>query len=82
MPGINHLARDIFEFPVRVAQPEDLLGMTDQLHDPAFSTSVGLLEWTVLMNTVSYEKNNYRKQMREGGVDWSKVASWLRRLLP
>lgn len=82
LPSINELAREIFEFPVRVAQPEDLLGMTDQLHDPAFSTSVGLLEWTVLMNTVSYEKDHYRKQMREGGIEWSKVASWLRRLLP
>jgi len=82
LPGINRLARDIFEFPVRVAQPENLEGMTDQLHDPAYATSVGLLEWTVLMNTVSYEKDKYRKQMKDGGVDWSKVASWLRRLLP
>lgn len=82
LPGINKLARDIFEFPVRVAQPEDLEGMTDQLHDPAYSTSVGLLEWTVLMNTVSYEKDKYRKQIKDNGVDWSKVASWLRRLLP
>lgn len=82
LPGINKLARDIFEFPVRVAQPENLEGMTDQLHDPAYSTSVGLLEWTVLMNTVSYEKDKYRKQIKDSGVDWSKVASWLRRLLP
>ena len=82
LPGIKKFARQIFDFPVRVAQPENLLGMADQLHDPAYSTSIGLLEWTVLMNTISYEKDSYRKQIREDGVDWRKVAGWLRRLLP
>jgi len=82
LPGISRFARKMFNFPVRVAQPENLLGMTDQLHDPAFSTSVGLLEWTVLMNTISYEKDSYRKQLNEESISWSKVANFLRRLLP
>lgn len=82
LPGISRFARDMFNFPVRVAEPGNMVGMTDQLHSPAYSTSVGLLEWTVLMNTVSYEKDNYRKQMRDEAVDWSKIGEWLRRLLP
>jgi cell division protein FtsA len=82
LQGISQFARKIFNFPVRVAQPEDLLGMTDQLYDPAFSTSVGLLEWTVLMNTISYEKDSYRKQMHEDNVSWNTVIDFLRRLLP
>jgi len=82
LPGISRFARDMFNFPVRVAQPENMVGMTDQLQSPAYSTSVGLLEWTVLMNTVSYEKDNYRKQMHEEAIDWSKIGEWLRRLLP
>lgn len=82
LPGISRFARDMFNFPVRVAQPENMVGMTDQLGSPAYSTSVGLLEWTVLMNTVSYEKDNYRKQMHEEAIDWSKIGEWLRRLLP
>lgn len=82
LPGISQFARKMFNFPVRVAQPENLLGMTDQLHDPAYSTSVGLLEWTVLMNTISYEKDSYRKQMYDETVSWSKAIDFLRRLLP
>ncbi len=82
LPGISQFARKMFNLPVRVAQPENLLGMTDQLHDPAYSTSVGLLEWTVLMNTISYEKDSYRKQMHEDSVSWNKVVDFLRRLLP
>ena len=36
--------------PVRVAKPENLVGLVDQLHSPAYSTSVGLLNWAVMMN--------------------------------
>ena len=82
LPGISKFARKMFNFPVRVAQPENLLGMTDQLYDPAYSTSVGLLEWTVLMNTISYEKDSYRKQINEDSVSLDKVINFLRRLLP
>lgn len=82
LPGLSRFARDMFNFPVRVAEPGNMVGMTDQLHSPAYSTSIGLLEWTVLMNTVSYEKDNYRKQMRDEAIDWSKIGEWLRRLLP
>jgi cell division protein FtsA len=82
LPGISRFARKMFNLPVRVAQPEKMIGMTDQLHDPAFATSVGLLEWTVLMNTISYEKDTYRKQIHQDNISWSKVSNFLRRLLP
>jgi cell division protein FtsA len=82
LPGISQFARKMFNLPVRVAQPENLLGMTDQLYDPAFATSVGLLEWTVLMNTISYEKDSYRKQIHQENISWSKVSNFLKRLLP
>ena len=82
LPGISQFARRMFNCPVRVAQPDNLLGMTDQLHSPAFSTSVGLLEWTVLMNTISYEKDTYRRQIHQDTVSWNKVINFLRRLLP
>ena len=82
LPGISQFTRKMFNFPVRVAQPENLLGMTDQLNAPAFSTSVGLLEWTVLMNTISYEKDSYRKHLHEDTISWHKVIDFLRRLLP
>jgi cell division protein FtsA len=82
LPGIGQFARRMFNSPVRIAKPENLLGMTDQLHSPAYSTSVGLLEWTVLMNTISYEKDNYRKQLSPESVSWNQVINFLRRLLP
>jgi cell division protein FtsA len=84
MPGIRTLANEIFEFPVRVAGPEGLQGMADQLQSPAFSTSVGLLRWTMLMNSVSYEKEIRRKRMPRPRIkiNWNTIKDVLRRLLP
>ena len=42
--------------PVRIAQPENLIGMTDRLDSPAYSTSVGLLRWAILMSEVARRK--------------------------
>lgn len=84
LPSIKELAHEIFDFPVRVAGPEALKGMTDQLYSPAYSTSVGLLAWTILMNTVSYEKEFHRKSFSRSDVriNWRGFLNFLRRLLP
>ncbi len=84
LPGIKTLARAVFDFPVRIAGPEGLKGMTDQLHSPAYSTSIGLLIWTILMNTVSYEKKASRSRFSRGGPTFNlrTILSFLRRLLP
>ena len=80
LPGIRQVANDVLGMPVRVAHPEDLIGMTDQLLSPAFATSVGLLKWAVLMNEIALQPGGRR--MFAGGVNWDKIKDVLRRLLP
>lgn len=50
LPGIRKLAADVLGLPVRVSAPENLVGLVDQLYSPAYSTSVGLLHWALLMD--------------------------------
>jgi cell division protein FtsA len=50
LAGIRTIASDVLGLPVRIAQPENLVGLVDQLYSPAFSTSVGLLNWSLLMD--------------------------------
>ncbi|HUV16644.1 MAG TPA: cell division protein FtsA [Pelolinea sp.] len=50
LPGIKKLGAEVLGLPVRVAQPENLVGLVDQLYSPAYSTSVGLLNWALLMD--------------------------------
>jgi cell division protein FtsA len=81
LPGIRQIAGNQLQLPVRLAQPEKLLGMVDNLKNPMYSTSLGLLSWAM--------KHDYGALM-EGygyGVTWPsfdlrKATSFLRRLLP
>jgi cell division protein FtsA len=45
LAGMTTLGRDILRLPVRVGIPENIYGIADVLHDPAYATSVGLLLW-------------------------------------
>jgi cell division protein FtsA len=89
LPGIRSVASQVLGLPVRVAQPENLLGMTDRLDSPAFSTSVGLLRWAGLMNEVLTPGKPRRSSSKSasapvggGVVDLEKFWNWLKRLLP
>jgi cell division protein FtsA len=45
LPGIDELAEQVLALPVRVGYPQGVTGLVDNLHDPAYATSVGLLKW-------------------------------------
>lgn len=83
LPGIRTLASKVLGLPVRLAQPENLIGMVDRLNSPAYSTGVGLLRWAVLMNDISSVQVSRRRVSPNGGsMDWDRVKGLIRRLLP
>lgn len=82
LPGMRLLASRVLDLPVRVARPENLVGLVDQLQSPAFSTSVGLLHWALMMNesTIPQQPGGHGPKIKLpnlGGL-WD----WFRRLLP
>jgi cell division protein FtsA len=81
VPGARELANKILGLPVRIARPENMVGLTDQLQSPAFSTSVGLLYWALMMSEASH---SYRSRPRKkGGSNFGEMfKSWIQRLLP
>ncbi len=85
LPGIRTLASRVLGLPVRIAQPENLTGMIDKLNSPAYSTSVGLLRWAVLMNELVSPQSGRRRANNNhqgGGGDWNWIKQIFRRLLP
>jgi cell division protein FtsA len=93
LPGIRTLASRVLGVPVRIAQPENLVGMIDRLDSPAYSTGVGLLRWAFLMSEFSPQEGSRRHSagVRGPGVegsggggklDWYRIKEWFRRLLP
>ncbi|HNR01761.1 MAG TPA: cell division protein FtsA [Anaerolineaceae bacterium] len=86
LPGIRQLAANVLNMPVRIARPENLVGLVDQLQSPAYSTSVGLLKWSELMTQPSYAVTHPRKPKTTGfkpaSLNWNKLRVWVERLLP
>jgi cell division protein FtsA len=82
LPGIREVAADVLNFPVRIAQPEDLRGLVDQLRSPIYSTSVGLLQWAKIL-----EEERTPERFRYGGIalprfSLNRAADFIKRLLP
>jgi cell division protein FtsA len=86
LPGIRTLASRVLGVPVRMAKPENLIGMADCLDSPAFSTSVGLIRWAYLMNEFAPQGTKKRPKGFEPGpgvvINWETFKNWLVRLLP
>ena len=82
LPGIRSLASKVMGLPVRIARPENLIGLTDQLNSPAYSTSVGLLNWALLMNETNPENINPGPGSRNMMIDIDRFKSWFKKLLP
>jgi cell division protein FtsA len=80
LPGIKKLGAEVLGLPVRVAQPKNLVGLVDQLYSPAYSTSVGLLEWALLMD-VAIQPGKSKTPPVPSDL-WEKVKDFARRLLP
>jgi cell division protein FtsA len=80
LPGIKEVASKTLQMPVRTAQPANVRGLVDRIHTPAFSASVGLLEWAKQLDE-EYGYEGY------SGFHWprlsvNRAADFLRRLLP
>jgi cell division protein FtsA len=83
LPGIRQAASRVLGLPVRLAQPENLIGLVDKLNSPAYSTGVGLIRFAFLMNEVVAPQTGRRRVTSQGGSsNWDKIKNFLRRLLP
>ncbi len=84
LPGMRSLASQTLNLPVRIAMPENLLGMADKLQTPAYSTSIGLLKWALLMTDIYVQpaRSGMHIGPVETGLDLDSLKNFLRRLLP
>jgi len=78
LPGMRKLGAETLGLPVRIAQPENLYGLVDQLYSPAYSTSVGLLNWALLEEKAIEPRPTKKTPMPNSF--WEKVREIARRL--
>ncbi len=82
LPGIRSLASRVMGLPVRIAHPENLLGLTDQLLATPYSTSVGLLYWALMMSESALSPQKRSSLKTKDLIRWDQVKEFLKRLLP
>lgn len=82
LPGIRKLASEVLGLPVRLGKPENMVGMVDQLHSPAYSTSIGLVQWAMLMSEVDPYSISQPILQNHNGSNWNKFREVLKRILP
>ncbi|MCJ7584106.1 MAG: cell division protein FtsA [Anaerolineales bacterium] len=85
LPGIRQLASQVLGLPVRTAKPENLVGLVDKLSSPAYSTSVGLLQWAAAMQDEEMPSARNRPRHRPKGesrMNIEPIKNWFKRLLP
>ena len=85
LPGMRTVASDVLRLPVRVAQPENITGMSDTLKNPSYSTSVGLLKLGLIMD-LEDDRRSVLRQQSSPRVSRVNVGGFLKgmieRLLP
>ncbi|MBT6150861.1 MAG: cell division protein FtsA, partial [Chloroflexi bacterium] len=82
LPGIRKLASEVMGLPVRLARPENLIGMVDKLHSPAYSTSIGLVHWALLMNEIDPFAISELGASQNSVKNWDWFRDVLKRFLP
>jgi cell division protein FtsA len=81
LAGIDLLAEQVTGWPARIGMPRHLQGLTDLLIDPAYATSVGLLQWAVNEAEASAWHRAPGRTLDMGSI-WRRVGNWARVLLP
>jgi cell division protein FtsA len=82
LPGIKDMAKKVLGLPVRIAKPEKMVGLTDQISSPAFATSVGLLQWAILMSETNPQTAERTRGSKTTNINWESVKEFFRKLIP
>jgi cell division protein FtsA len=80
LAGLRDSSKSTFNLPVRVASPQNLLGMVDVLGTPAYATAVGLLAWGIEQHEA--EGGPRRRLAGKRGSWLSTIRNLVSRLLP
>jgi len=75
MEGVVEFAEEVFQMPVRIAEPSDVCGLKEYVNDPAYATVVGLLKYGMKANE---EQNSESTNDSDDNSVWSRVLAWFK----
>ncbi|MEI6894907.1 MAG: cell division protein FtsA [Colwellia sp.] len=75
MEGVLEFAEEIFQMPVRVANPLSVQGLKEYVNDPSYATVVGLLHYGMQTTTGA---DSVLKRRESVGDFWSRIRDWFK----
>ncbi|MEY8201204.1 MAG: cell division protein FtsA [Colwellia sp.] len=75
MEGVFEFAEEIFQMPVRIANPLSVQGLKEYVNDPSYSTVVGLLHYG---RQATSEINSTARKRESVGDFWSRIHAWFK----
>jgi len=75
MEGVLEFAEEIFQMPVRIANPLSVQGLKEYVNDPSYATVVGLLHYGMQAASEVESATNKRESV---GDFWSRIHAWFK----
>jgi len=75
MEGVLEFAEEIFQMPVRIANPLSVQGLKEYVNDPSYATVVGLLHYGMQATSEIDSSNKKRESV---GDFWSRIHAWFK----
>jgi cell division protein FtsA len=82
IPGLVDLAKEGLKLPAQVGFPLELEGVIDEVDDPAFTTAIGLILWSIDERIKTGRVRNIPLSSLSITSTIDKIKSWLRGFLP
>ncbi len=82
LPGIRDVANETLHLPVRIAEPERMLGLVDRLRSPAHAASLGLLYWAQVLGEETGVEGFTYAGFTLPNFSFEKTVGFFKRLLP
>ena len=78
LSGIEELAVEVFELPVRIGIPQELGGVSERVRTPRYSTVIGLLQAARSLEGIHVQQQGGIVQDKEeaGGGLWARLKRW------
>ena len=78
LSGIEELAEEVFELPVRIGIPQEMGGVSERVRTPRYSTVIGLLQAARSLEGIHVQQQGGIVQDKDeaGGGLWARLKRW------
>jgi cell division protein FtsA len=82
LAGLDELAREMLDLPVRIGVPSNLVGLAESVDAPQYATGVGLVRWGVTKGVLHTGSGVSRSEPNNWRNVYDRFKLWMKEFLP